>query len=71
LDPDQFSRHLIYHSANNKQKQLNRQRKSHRFVKVDYLLGQLNTVLKHAKATKEEEIRATQNSTTTGQELFS
>ena len=42
LDPDHFARHLIYHSANNHQRQLHGKR--HRFVKVNDLLGQLNTV---------------------------
>jgi len=55
LDPDEFSRHLIYHSANNKQTQLNRQGKRDRFVKIDNLLGQLNTVRKRAEETKRKE----------------
>lgn len=57
LDPDGFSRHLIYHSANNKQKQLKNQDKSDRFVKVDHLLGQLNTVKKRAEDAKRKELK--------------
>ena len=56
LDPDGFSRHLVYHSANNKQKQLRKQGKSDRFVKVDDLLGQLNTVRKRAEDAKRKEL---------------
>ena len=56
LEPDGFSRQLIYHSANNKQKQLTRQRKSDRFVKVDTLLGQLNAVKKNAQEASRKEL---------------
>jgi len=56
LDPDEFSRHLLYHSANNKQKQLAARGKQDRFVKVDNLLGQLNTVKKNAEAAKKREL---------------
>lgn len=56
LDPDGFSKHLIYHSANNKQRQLAQQKKSERFVKVDTLLGQLNTVKKNAQEAKRREL---------------
>ncbi|CAB9512687.1 expressed unknown protein [Seminavis robusta] len=53
LDPPQFSRHLLYHTSNNKQKQL-------KFVKglfsrVDTLLGQLHTVRKRAEKVMEQE----------------
>jgi hypothetical protein len=41
---DQFDKHLIYHTANNKQTQLG----LHRFTKADDLLGQLKTVQKSA-----------------------
>jgi hypothetical protein len=41
LDIDKFPKHLIYHSANNKQRQL--QGKRSRFVKIDDLYGQLLT----------------------------
>lgn len=56
LDPDEFSRQLVYHSANNKQKQLKQRGKQDRFVKVDNLLGQLNTVRKNAEAAKKKEL---------------
>jgi hypothetical protein len=55
LEPDGFSRHLIYHSANNKQTQLNQQGQVERFVKINNLLGQLNTVRKRAEETKRKE----------------
>lgn len=48
LDPDRFTKHLVYHSANNKQRQL--QRDNQRFVKVDNLYGQLLTVQKNYEA---------------------
>lgn len=50
LDPEGFSKHLIYHSSNNKQRQRTGQREE-RFVKANTLLGQLNAVSK--KASKE------------------
>jgi hypothetical protein len=56
LDPDGFSRHLVYHSANNKQRQLTAMRKRERFVKVDNLLGQLNTVKKNAQESMRKEL---------------
>ncbi len=49
IHPDHFSKHLIYHVANNKQRQLT----GNRMVRADHLFGQLNTVQKmaqHAKA---------------------
>lgn len=55
-DPDEWSRHLIYHSANNKQRQLKQRGKQDRFVKVNHLLGQLNTVKKNAEAAKKREL---------------
>ena len=42
LEHNSFPKHLIYHSANNKQRQLSGKRD--RFVKVDTLYGQLLTV---------------------------
>ena len=42
LEHSSFPQHLIYHSANNKQRQLSGKRD--RFVKVDTLYGQLLTV---------------------------
>jgi hypothetical protein len=47
LDPDDFARHLIYHSANNKQRQLTWRRKT--FVKINDLYGELLTVSKDAE----------------------
>ena len=44
LDPDMFSRQLIFHVSNNKQKQRPRQR----FVLADHLLKQLHTIRKDA-----------------------
>lgn len=46
LKPEDFSKHLIYHSANNKQSQLGMRR----FTMAQDLLGQLNTVRKNAEA---------------------
>jgi len=47
LDPDNFARHLIYHSANNKQRQLSV--KKNAFIKINDLYGQLLTVSKDAE----------------------
>lgn len=46
--PDSFSKHFIYHTANNKQKQLSKSR----LVRADDLFGQLNSVRKAAERTK-------------------
>ena len=48
IDPDGFSRHLIYHTANNKQRQLQHKREIC-FNKANTLLGQLNAVRKRAE----------------------
>jgi len=53
MDPQEFSRHLLYHTPNNKQKQL-------KFVKglfshVDTFLGQLHTVQKEAERVMQSE----------------
>lgn len=40
LHPDHFSKHFLYHVANDKQKQL----PSQRFVRADHLWGQINSV---------------------------
>jgi hypothetical protein len=45
---DHFSKHFIYHVANNKQKQLSQER----LVRADHLYAQLNSVQKAAKRTK-------------------
>jgi len=55
LDPDKFSKQLIYHSANNKQRQLIHNKEA--FVKINDLYGQLLTVTKDA----EEQINKTKN----------
>jgi hypothetical protein len=52
LDPDEFSKQLIYHSANNKQRQLTWRRKS--FVKINDLFGELLTVAKDAEEKMKE-----------------
>ena len=46
LEPDMFSKHLLYHTANNKQNTIDRER----LVKANNLLGQLNSVKKAAMA---------------------
>jgi hypothetical protein len=48
LDPETFSKSLIYHSANNKQRQLAGKKES-KFIKANTLLGQLNTIRKRAE----------------------
>lgn len=50
IHPDHFSKHLIYHVANNKQKQLARER----MVRADHLFAQLNSVQKMAQAEKDK-----------------
>jgi hypothetical protein len=46
LDPNKFAKQLLYHSSNNKQRQLKSKR--HLFTKVNDFLGQLNTVRNNA-----------------------
>jgi hypothetical protein len=41
----EFSKHLVYHMANNKQKQL----ATSRMLRADHLFAQMNTVLKKAQ----------------------
>lgn len=53
LDPDRFAKHLIYHSSNNKQRQL--AWKNQKFVKVNDLYAQLRTVQGNAQGAKEKE----------------
>lgn len=53
LDPEEFSRHLVYHTSNNKQKQLKFVKGL--FSKVDTLLGQLHTVKKRAEQAMGDE----------------
>ena len=48
LDPQHFSKSLLYHTANNKQQQLSSDREE-KFVKANTLLGQLNSIRKHAE----------------------
>jgi len=52
LDPEKFSKQLIYHSANNKQRQLTGQKQ--KFVKVNDLFGQLLTISKDAEDKMKE-----------------
>lgn len=47
LDPDKFAKQLIYHSANNKQRQLSGRKNS--FVKINDLYGQLLTATEDAE----------------------
>lgn len=47
MDPDRFSRQLLYHTANNKQTTL----RVDKFVRAGDFLGQLNTVKKRAEAS--------------------
>jgi hypothetical protein len=58
LDPTNFSKHLLYHSTNNKQQAVQRSR----LVKVNNLLGQLNTMRKRANVDKLKIIDAKFNS---------
>jgi len=48
LSPSNFSKHLLYHTANNKQIMIEKNRR----VKANTLLGQLNTYRKDATASK-------------------
>jgi hypothetical protein len=48
LDPVHFSKSLLYHTANNKQRQLTDKREA-AFTKANTLLGQLNTIKKRAE----------------------
>ncbi len=45
LHPDQFSKHFLYHTANNKQKTL----QNYRLLKANNYFGQINSVVKAAK----------------------
>lgn len=55
LDPEHFSKSLIYHSANNKQRQLAERGRKGSFTKANTLLGQLNAVRKKAEKKMAEE----------------
>lgn len=48
MHPDHFSKHLLYHTANNKQKQLT----PRRILRADQLFGQLHKVQKMAESAK-------------------
>ena len=52
MHPDHFSKHLVYHVANNKQKQL----AQNRMLRADHLFGQLNTVQKMAIRAKQRAV---------------
>jgi hypothetical protein len=45
LKPEHFSKHFLYHTANNKQKSL----PNNRLVKANHYMGQINSVVKAAK----------------------
>jgi hypothetical protein len=60
LDPANFSKHLLYHSTNNKQQSVARSR----LVKANHLLGQLNTLRKSGTVDKLKIIDAGSNSAT-------
>jgi len=49
LNPANFPKHLLYHTANNKQQAIDQER----LVKIDHLLGQLNSVKKMATKAKD------------------
>jgi hypothetical protein len=51
LDPHRFSLQLMYHISNNKQRKIQKKR----LVRVNHLLGQLNSVQKYAEAIKYED----------------
>jgi hypothetical protein len=53
LDPEQFSNHLIYHTANNKQKEIPRKR----LALAITLLGQLHSVKETAEQDMMHELR--------------
>lgn len=55
LDPIKFSKHLLYHSANNKQRQLAWKNKV--FVKVNDFYGQLMTVRHNAQQEMEKQLQ--------------
>ena len=51
LHPDHFSKHFLYHTANNKQKTL----QNFRLLKANNFLGQVNSVVKAAKRAMKQE----------------
>ena len=51
LDPDRYSKQLLYHTANNKQGTL----KTQKFIRAEDFLGQLHTVKARAEASLEKE----------------
>ena len=55
LDPEQFSKHLLYHTPNNKQKQLKFVRGL--FSQADVLLRQLHTVKERAEKVMQREMQ--------------
>ena len=56
LDPDRFSKQLLYHTANNKQRQLAERRNM--LVKVNDLFGQLNTARANAESEMQRRLTA-------------
>ena len=57
LNPQDFSKHLLYHTSNNKQRA---KQVRHRFSSrtVDQFWGQLNTIRKNAEKERQKEIQA-------------
>jgi hypothetical protein len=49
VHPDHFSKHLLYHTANNKQKQL----ANYRMVRANHLFGQVNALKKMAERSRD------------------
>jgi hypothetical protein len=62
MNPQHFSKHFIYHVANNKQIQL----AQNRMVRADHLWAQLNSARKAAIREKERVLKNATLSTTTG-----
>lgn len=59
LDADGFSRHLLYHTSNNKQKS-KRVRRQFNGHTVNEFWGQLNTIRKHAIREMQQQQRQPQ-----------
>lgn len=55
LQPDEFSRHLLYHTSNNKQRAAPVR---HQFsgISINQFWGQLNTIRKNAEAAMQKEL---------------
>jgi hypothetical protein len=64
LDPSRFSKSLLYHTSNNKQRQFGSGQWRKKLVKVNDLLGQLNTVKKNAQAEMSRRVAAMNHDST-------